>query len=243
MHTGSYMGTMHRRRWRIAALLMAGCCLWFSACEQGPRIPSIVISADSIDLGQITAGEIRTASITIINGGSDTLRIVDIQASCGCTKVNNPSMNLAPGSSDELEVSFNSRGFSGKTVKRVSIKSNDPVRQQVVVTLLADIFEELKLISHPGGVVNLGKLDQGKTHVETVSLKNMTGVPLRVMEAQSQARGVEVSMAPSTLQPGQDLDLELRVTPEVSGIRQQTVTLTTDSRNQPRVSLKVVFSS
>jgi hypothetical protein len=60
------------------------------------------------------------------NVGDGPLIINEVRKGCGCTKVVFPKEAVAPGDSANIEVIFDSAGFSGRQYKSVEVFSNDP---------------------------------------------------------------------------------------------------------------------
>jgi hypothetical protein len=82
------------------------------------------VSDSSVELGQIIAGEKRTAVYTIKNTGTAPLRLSNVLTSCGCTAPTFPRYALAPGDSAAIELVFNSAGKEGEVNKTAMIKCN-----------------------------------------------------------------------------------------------------------------------
>ena len=75
-------------------------------------------------LGLVKQGDAVMHSFQFSNTGSEALVIQDIVKGCGCTEVNYPSNPILPGETGVVEVVFNSKGWHGKQVKKVTVISN-----------------------------------------------------------------------------------------------------------------------
>ena len=80
--------------------------------------PKLTVEKNTIDLGTIYNGMVKKARIVIKNTGKDSLRILGVQTSCGCTTAKQPKGTLKPGESDAVEIEFNSTGWKGKVTKQ-----------------------------------------------------------------------------------------------------------------------------
>jgi hypothetical protein len=136
--------------------------------------PKISVDKTKIDMGVIYNGETKKARIVIKNIGSDSLKIVSVSTSCGCTTVKRPKEYLRRGEQDAVEIEFNSTGFRGRVEKHVSIMTNDPKVSTTEVTLVGDVIEELQPVGN-ASVIWLGAVPIGKEVTQTVTFKNVSG--------------------------------------------------------------------
>ncbi len=176
--------------------------------------PHLEIPRSVHDFGVIDEGKIYTHDFVLKNTGDDTLKVLSVRTSCGCTATMLQSSEIAPGDSQILHVSFNSAGYGGRRfTKVVSIVSNDP--DQPEVRLL--IRGEVKEIPKPRGYVypsllNLGKVTPGTVVEDTVYLISDGKKPL-VLESINGFKGVDVlGWEPDTLAPGDTGRIYLRIT-------------------------------
>lgn len=202
--------------------------------------PKLSVSNDKIDLGVIYNGAIKTAEIKLTNTGKDTLKIVSVQPSCGCTTVKQPKSALAPGESDFLKVEFNSTGFRGPSTKYVNITTNDPAKPNVTVTLTADVKEELQPTNN-SSVLWLGTVPMGKTITENLAFKNLSNKPLKIKGVASKNPSITAKFEPTSVQPLGELKVTFTVKSEKEGYVNEELFIETDSKNQPRVPVRISF--
>ncbi len=93
---------------------------------------------NSHDFGLITEGEVKEYSFQFKNTGNSPLYIEHAKGSCGCTVPQWPKDPIAPGSSGQIVVKFNSANKVGKNSKKVTIVANtEPI--STVLTITADV--------------------------------------------------------------------------------------------------------
>jgi len=218
---------------RIMTLVTIAFALVFTTFSQ----PKLVLNDKEIDLGQIFNGEIVKARITVHSAGSKPLKILRVNASCGCTTVKEPKNEIPPGKSDVVEVEFNSSGFRGKAVKYVYIETNDPDNKHASVTLTADIREELEPVQKYS-LIWFGDVPVGKSAEQTYALKNVSGSPIIIKGVNSSSKAVNVSFDRQALAPNESVTLTVRVNPKEPGYLNETFFVETDSR-QRRVPVRV----
>ena len=74
----------------------------------------LVVDNFSIDIGKIYEGDIKSGSFFIRNVSDTPVKIVNVIASCGCTKWKLDKKDIAPGDSVFLSLEFDSAGRKGK---------------------------------------------------------------------------------------------------------------------------------
>ncbi len=202
--------------------------------------PKLVLGTEKIDLGVLYNGTIKTAEIKLTNAGKDTLKIVSIQPSCGCTTVRQPKSALAPGESDVVKVEFNSAGFRGPSTKYVNITTNDPAKPYVTVTLTAEVKEELQPTGN-SSVLWLGTVPMGKTMSQNLTFKNLSDKPIKIKGVASKNPIITAQFEPASVQPSGQLKVTFTVKSEKEGYVNEELFIETDSKNQPRVPVRISF--
>jgi hypothetical protein len=117
-------------------LASAGLALLFAApAFAGPKAR---VEPAVIELGTIPEGNEFERFLTVTNDGDSVLVIQDVKTSCGCTAAGvEGSVELKPGESKEIKVTFNSRGMDGGITKKVTVVTNDPNEGSKAVELKA----------------------------------------------------------------------------------------------------------
>jgi hypothetical protein len=101
-----------------------------------PLTSSISGPPDGFDIGTIKKGLKKDFSFKLSNKGQAPLKAF-IRPECGCMTVA-PQMDLAPGESRDVDVSFDSSDFLGKTDRIIYVVSNDP--DNPTMTLHMSVF-------------------------------------------------------------------------------------------------------
>ena len=85
------------------------------------------------DFGKIPQGKPVTHSFEVTNNGKDSLRIVNIEASCGCTTPEWEREKVqGPGEKTAINVGFNA-GVNGRFEKTITIVYNDNQKKQIII--------------------------------------------------------------------------------------------------------------
>jgi hypothetical protein len=202
--------------------------------------PRISVDKTKIDLGVLYNGETKKARIVIKNIGSDSLKIVGVTTSCGCTTAKRPKEYLRKGEQDVVEIEFNSTGFRGKVEKHVSILTNDLIAQTTEVTLLGDVIEELQPVGN-ASVIWLGAIPIGKEVRQTVTFKNVSGRVMTLTGYKSSSPDISVVFEQRTVLPADTIRMNFKITPRKTEYVSEQVFLETDSKKQSQVPIRVTL--
>jgi len=202
--------------------------------------PRLNIDRSKVDLGVIYNGTTKKARIVLKNVGRDTLRILGVTTSCGCTTARQPKAFLKSGESDAVEVEFNSTGFRGKIEKHVNIMTNDPTSPTSYVTLVGDVIEELQPVNN-ASVLWLGSVPIGKQVEQTVAFKNVSGKVLTLTGFKSSSSDLSVTFGQRTVLPADTIRLSIKITPRKTDYINELLLLETDSNKQSQVPVRVTL--
>jgi hypothetical protein len=110
--------------------------------------PAIEVIPDSYDLGTVIYGEVAKHTFAVKNSGDESLEILRLSTSCGCTKATVAETNkvIAPGQSVEMMVTFDPAVHEddhdlGDVTRIVYIKTNDSKNPEVEVEITANVIK------------------------------------------------------------------------------------------------------
>ena len=89
------------------------------------------------DFGKIPQGRPATFDFEIVNTGKDSLKLDNVQASCGCTTPEWSKDNIAPGASAKIKVGYNAHA-EGAFTKTVTIFYAG--NQTKVITIKGEVY-------------------------------------------------------------------------------------------------------
>ena len=161
-----------KRTWPLVVLL----ALPLSAfAGKGP-----VIQFESLiqNCGKVFAGETATTRFVFANKGDEALVIKSIHADCGCTKTLAGAREVPPNGSSQIVASFDTSGYKpGTKQKHVYVRSNDPQRPEVTLTLKADVIRELTA-------------DQSTLTRKLESFQDHVSFPVKITNSSEAARSI-----------------------------------------------------
>jgi hypothetical protein len=96
-------------------------------------IETLVLKEAEFDFGKIPQGKPVTHIFELVNKGTDSLKIVNIQASCGCTTPEwDRDKAIAPGATAKITVGYNAAA-EGAFTKPVTITYNGAETKQLFI--------------------------------------------------------------------------------------------------------------
>ena len=95
-------------------------------------MPAFTFEKEEHDFGILIDGEKVSYSFRFTNSGDAPLIISNAKGSCGCTVPNYPKEPIAPGSTASIDVTFDSKGRTGKQSKAVTLTTNTNPNRKVI---------------------------------------------------------------------------------------------------------------
>jgi hypothetical protein len=134
-----------RLRPALFLLLLIAFSALVAGCGSGE--PEIVAETGHIDLGDVPNGEIAARELAVSNAGDALLVVETVSTTCGCTSARLEPMQIAPGESATLYITYDSGAHGpelrGSQLRQILIASNDPVQPELVVELSVNVTEPL----------------------------------------------------------------------------------------------------
>ena len=128
-------GIRARQLRRLAASLLVVASLPLASSAAPRKVgagPSMEIQPEEHDFGNVHRNEKLLYAFTILNTGTEDLVIHRISTSCGCTAALAADRVVPPGGTTKLDVTLETRKYSGVVQRSVSVASNDPNRVRTV---------------------------------------------------------------------------------------------------------------
>jgi hypothetical protein len=173
--------------------------------------PELQVPEPDFDFGEVFQGDKVLHVYEFTNQGDEPLLIDRVRSSCGCTAVLVSEKNLPPGGKGELQANFDSSRFRGAVSKTIYLYSNDPVRPVMQLQLQGKVLE---VVAVEPNQVNFGQVKSQQPVMATVMLHNRGEKPLTLGEPRSTAAELLVKMPKVSFASGDEVSLELQLTPK-----------------------------
>lgn len=200
-----------------------------------PKIEAV--GGTTMEMGSVYAGESVQKIAIIKNSGTDTLRISDIKAQCGCTATLMDEKILAPNDTGRLSITFNTAGQNGHRSKQVYVMSNDPLNPKMTITFSADVMSVLEI--NPKVItVDKARVDSAYTRTITITNPSQTEA-VSILSVKGDIPDIKTSLMKNKLAPGEQTQLQVTITPSKSGTINGKVEMTTDHKKQAKFDIGV----
>ncbi len=196
-----------------------------------------IVENKSFDFGELLRGTIAEKKVLLKNTGTEVLQLADIEASCGCTGTAPSQRSIPPGQSAVISISFNSRNFTGKVHKTVTVHSNATNDPRVVIEFTAYVIDEILLTP---GHFWFKDAEVGRRATQAMTIKNNGKEPLKITGWRCQLGGLKLTIPAEPIEPGATADVSAEFTPEkVNAILSEGMFLTTSNARQPEIFIPI----
>ncbi len=125
--------------WVVLAGLLVGNTLPARA-----RPGQLILETTETDFGTIVNTQAVSRTFQVRNGGGRPLEITGTSTSCGCTTAVLDTLHLEAGAVTTLTLTFDPQvheGATGNFLRKVYVRSNDPVQPEAVLTFRVNVVE------------------------------------------------------------------------------------------------------
>jgi hypothetical protein len=109
-----------------------------NAAEPAAKTDQLLLKENLHNFGKIPQGRPATYNFDIVNTGKESLRLDNVQASCGCTTPEWSKEPIAPGATATIKVGYNAHA-EGPFTKLVTIFYNG--NQTKTITISGDVYK------------------------------------------------------------------------------------------------------
>ncbi len=157
-------------------------------CQPKLKLPG----GTTFDFGEVYTGAVVKKNIILKNVGKDTLNVDNVSTSCGCTATLLSKNAIAPKDSGNLQITFDSKKFTGKVEKAVTFETNDTTQKKVRIIFNAEVTPLLEF--EPDHIVyNVVYTDTD--NVKVLNITNASANPIRIVSVQAVPDGQQQAEA------------------------------------------------
>ncbi len=193
------------------------------------------------DFGYIPKGATVTHRFVLTNVGDKPMKIVKVKPACGCTNAPLTKDLLQPGESTDLEVAFNSRGYTGKATKSVNINTDDSLNPVTILKFSTDVGSAVPTLIFDPQEVNFDSVMLGKKASKKLKITNndIQPISLKVVEAPPGLVDAKLKKDKLDIGDADELVVNLVNKNKTEGYFNKTLTLEVNGHVDYRVSLPV----
>lgn len=167
----------------------------------------------SEDLGSVSA------SFKIVNTGINPVRIIDAQATCGCTRPILPKDEIAPGDTAEIKVTYMASGRPGRFSKNIYVKTSDKPSERRTLTVKGIVIGSAATLASRFPVaagsmrlnssnVGFGDITRGRLKTIFISAYNLSTDTV-YPRLENLPDFIDATMTPSAVAPGEQTQIAL----------------------------------
>lgn len=176
-----------------------------------------VIKFDKVehDFGKIKeeAGKVK-CRYTFTNMGDDTLKIINVKPSCGCTAVEWTKTGVLPKKTGFIDAEFDPAKRPGMFNKNIAVTTNDPAQQMINLIIKGEVLQKPKGVEDLYPVIvgnlrmesaqfNFGNTKNTEIRKDTLKIFNTWTKPLN-LGFKDVATYITAKAVPETLKPGKE---------------------------------------
>ncbi|NIM98519.1 MAG: DUF1573 domain-containing protein [candidate division Zixibacteria bacterium] len=209
--------------------------------EGKPPQPKISLSETMWDFGYVPKTGTVSHTYRIKNIGDDTLIIVKVRTTCGCTTAPLSKQRLAPDEMADMEAVFDPRRIKvGETSKRLQVISDDPDNPFTDVRFSAKVGMSNSLVRLTPTELNFDTVSQGTEEVRSLTLENISGEKLFIDVIEGPGHAMDADLEARNLEPGESVQIHLKLKENAaSGNLQTSLTLDFECSKVARVSIPI----
>ena len=109
------------------------------------QFPSMYVHKDHITLKDARPNEVIPVRFSYTNLGKNPLHIEKVLTTCGCLSFILSAETLEPGKDGFIDLQYKSSEIKGRYEYKITLITDDPLRQEVLLTLTVDVQPEVSL--------------------------------------------------------------------------------------------------
>ncbi len=203
---------------------------------ENTKAPHIELSATDWDFGQKWSGQKAETTVTLRNTGAGPLRIAEVRRDCSCMVARLDKQVLAPGQSEVIHLSYNTRKPREYPDQKVRIFSNDPDTPVAVIRVRGHIRKVFNINiarSLEFGVIGRAQAVENSFEIECLYERP---VPLKLVPAHFEHVDVKLE----TLEPGRRYRFTARTKPPLpDGVLHVTAKIETGLAFLPELPIRI----
>ena len=187
---------------------------------------------------QAIPGQIRAITFAISNAGTGTLRLDDLQTSCGCSPASLDRREIRAGETATLSIRFRAPFDPGEFVHSISFQSNDPVRGHATISFRGR--SEWPIDFAPASVISRGT-EGAKMEPVYFEVFSTSGEPVRIIKTSVSDPWISVAEDEAEVEARRKrFAVKVALDPhQQPGIRSGTIRVETDRTDRPVLLIPV----
>jgi hypothetical protein len=194
------------------------------------------------DFGHVPKTGIVSHTYLIKNIGADTLIIVKVRTTCGCTTTPLTQQKLAPNQTTDMKVFFDPRKIVvSEATKKLQVISSDSIYPIAEVEFTAKIGTSSSLVKLTPTEINFDTVTLGAEEMRSIKIENISGEKLFIKLIEGFKENVDLDLKNKTFKPGEKIELVFKLKKDAAlGNISSSVTLDFEGTKIARVSIPIL---
>lgn len=172
--------------------------------QQGPKFE--IPGGETIDLGSRLRNAEVNHEIEFKNSGDETLKIVSVSTTCGCSSALISSDAILPGEAGSIKFTFNGIGM-GPVTKSVIVTTNEAQSNSHQINMVMNMVDPVTLT--PASIITEGKV--GEEIKQTATMVNSLDKPILITEINSNSPVVKVTSDKTEISKGEAASIDISI--------------------------------
>ncbi len=188
------MGGEKQLRWRALGFVAAAFLVLASDGQaRSDEWTALLFPTSRHDFGAVPRGSVVKHDFTLVNRSQETLTIVNLHPSCGCTSGRASARVVAPGQSAVIEAQMDTRNFVGlkSTILFVTMMTSSGQEVEARLGVTSHIMSELVL--NPGAI-DFGMVPRGSSVERELSIDRINAPGWRFTRMLSGTRSLSAKL-------------------------------------------------
>lgn len=214
-----------------------------SALAQGGNWAEACFSEHSVDFGNVPRGAKVRHQFALSNRTQQTIHVLDVRASCGCTSGFASATTIPPGKAGYIEAQMDTRNFVGikQTTLTVTMSTDAGYTAETRFAVQSNILSDIVL--NPGSV-DFGTLAKGQSPRLSLTIERFGSPEWRAVKMVSGSKALSASLQETGRSAaGVNYLLTVAVKPTApAGVIRDEIRILTNDRESPMVPVLVTAS-
>jgi hypothetical protein len=170
----------------------------------GPKFQ--LYDGETINTGNHMRNVELNYDIKFKNSGDDTLKIITVSATCGCSSVLLSSNTLLPGEDGSIKFTFNGMGM-GQVTKTIVVSTNEAENNSHQISMVMNMVDPVTI--NPQSIITQGKV--GDEITQTATMLNSLDKIISISEVTSNSPVVKVSSDKTEISNGEAASFNISI--------------------------------
>jgi len=207
--------------------------------------PGLEVGEENWDFGDVPNIGTVSHNFNLTNRGAKAIKITNVAASCGCTSTKIENLEVSPGKTVPLLVTFNNNAYpmGGHYLKQVTVYTDDPDQPAKILTVAVTVCAN----EYPWGGIGPRTIEvstnplKPKAKWKEVTIQNQTALSQKVAVVEKVGLVQEVKVLTGRIPSGGKGKVRVKVDPPQDPFPPSSLTLQLLSEEgERRVSIPVV---